>query len=224
MEADVCWRLDGSSDWILTPCAICVTGAKQMMKSLPEVIDEVATNAANYRSGYRAIIIEGTGSPSLYQMAISRYSETWPDGITDARLMAGSGLNTARGSVSIIPINTLVSNFHGKLETRKDFVTESIQGYAAPVDTRLMTVNFSRYKDSGDNIPLAQLQSDLSSATDLRAIKAAPEEEFVLPSPKEALAACLNLLFWQASERCPYPNVYRGPLKRGPLIRGVVVP
>jgi len=216
IEADICWRLDGASSWLLTPAAICVTGARQIVRNLPDVIDEVATIASNYRSGYRALVTEGTGSPSLFPMAQSRYSNVWPDGINDVRLIPGSGMATVRGATNFIPIATLVSNFHGRLETRRDMVSDNLHGYAVPVDTRLMTVNFTRYADAGDNIPLAQLQSDLSSATDLRSVKAANEEEFVLPSPKEALAAGLNLLHWCASERSPAPESYAG----GSLSRG----
>lgn len=224
LDSDVYWRLPSSDAWAMKPALILPRSVRAQLAPPMVMIDEAAGRERNNNDrGYSSLIIETTACPSMAATAASTYPGVFTEGVTDARIIAGSGEPRQDGACTLLPVMRLCGEFHEAIETRgPDFMNAIIGGRPAPDDVRMTGISFSAYEEGERILDLSNVKSALASAADLRAPRREDDLEEVITTPRHAVAAALMLTLWGAQNRAPYATRVMSPWQsRGAIRRNV---
>jgi len=224
LDAVVHWRLPSSNAWTMKPALILPRTVRAQLAAPMTMIDEAAGRELNgSRSGYSSLVIETTACPSMAATALSNHPGVFSEGVTDVRLVAGSGEPRQDGATTLIPVMRLCGEFHEAVETRGyEFMTAEAGGRPAPSDVRMTGISFSAYEEGDRILDVSSVKSALASATGLRAPRKDDDLEEIISTPRHAVAAALMLTLWAAQNRAPYAAVASSPWQsRGALRRNV---
>ena len=222
LDSRVYWRLPSPDAWAMKPALILPLAVRAQLAPPMVIIDEAVGRERNGpRAGYSSLVIETTACPSMAATAASNHPGVFSEGVTDVRLVAGSGEPRQDGASTLIPVMRLCGEFHEMIETRGfEFMTGDIGGRPIPDDARMTAVSFAEYDEGERILDLSAVKSALASAADLRAPRKEGDVEEVISTPRHAVAAALMLTLWAAQNRAPYatratsPWHARGALKR----------
>ncbi|MEI7601725.1 MAG: hypothetical protein WCJ41_20715 [Aestuariivirga sp.] len=203
LEAKAYWAEPEGKDWLSTPVALLPTRVLQLPGPVIIGLDVVAGLAMQTKEDdlYRLLVVESTASPGAADAARSRHADAW-DYVRDARVVAGALVDTWQGSVTKIGADRLAGLFHEVVEVRGPAYLTSARGVPVALDSRLTAVQFTRYVEAKDTLPIASLKSALASATDIRNTPRAGEE-VLLATPAEAIGAALMLAVWALHNNPP---------------------
>lgn len=222
LEAQAAWAEPEGKAWLCTPVALLPTRVMQVPGSAVFGLDVVAGLAMQAKADdvYRVLVVESTASPGVPDAARSRHADAW-DYVRDARIVAGALADTWQGSVTRIGAERLAGFFHEVVEVRGPAFLISAQGVPIALDSRLTAVQFTRYMEAKDTLPIASVKSALASATDIRNTPRAGEE-VLLATPAEAIGAALMLAVWALHNNPPPAELKPGKSRTLSRASGVV--